>query len=214
MAAVRRVDDPNMSQVQTLVMNSGGFRSLIATATAVADVGADHVGILFIQDGRPNTRRRQTAFEKQFKHFGVRTAPMLPLTHLYGLEQGRTEAGPIHGVIRPQILLAAGQTARSLRAETMIWPNSVNGDTADIAIATEQVIICDHLAQIEGLVMPSIDTPLLDLTDVQLVELAAQLDVPYELGYVCEHNDDIPCQQCGGCQRLRSAFDAANVMMI
>lgn len=203
-----------MSKIKTLVMNSGGFRSLIATATAIADVGVDRVALLFIQDGRPNTKRRQIAFEKQSKHFGIKTAPLLPLPHVFGLEHGRTVPSPIHGVIRPQLLLAAGQTARSLRAETLIWPKSANGNTADIAIATEQVIICDHLAQIEGLVMPSIDTPLLDLTDVQLVELAAQLDVPYELGFACEHGGDTPCQQCGGCQRLRAAFDAANMMMV
>ena len=202
----------DVAQIQTLVMNSGGLRSMVATAMAIQDVGVEAVGLLHISDGRSNATRRKVAFEKQAEHYKIGQRHVLPMPHLFGLEQGRFDEWPLIGVVRPQLLFAAGQVARTLRAKTLIWPLSCDGDDRLIALASEQMIICEHLAQIEGMIAPGVDAPLLELTDVQLVEIAAQLDAPLAMAFSCETKDETPCGNCPACRRRQSAFDAAHVL--
>ncbi len=57
-----------------------------------------------------------------------------------------------------------------------------------------------------------IETPLLELTDQQVVELGGQLDVPWKLAWSCQFHGDKPCRVCDPCRRRQRAFDAAGVI--
>ena len=116
---------------------------------------------------------------------------------------------------RPQLLLAAVAEARHQQAEAVVWPVSLNGDSAAIALATEQAVLCEHLAEAEvdtAGQTPRIETPLAEMTDQQVIELGSQLGVDWKLAWSCNRAGEQPCMACAGCRRRSQAFDKAGVV--
>ena len=113
---------------------------------------------------------------------------------------------------RPQLLLAGLAEARHQQAEAVIWPVSLNGDAQQGAQATEQSVLCEHLAESESEQTPRIETPLLEMTDQQVVELGGQLGVDWQLAWTCTRPGEHPCRACGGCRRRQQAFDKAGIV--
>ena len=68
--------------------------------------------------------------------------------------------------------------------------------------------------------MQILQTPLLELTDREMVELGAQLDSPFELSWTCFLGGDPgvpaaqrrPCRMCDGCKRRKAAFEGAGMV--
>jgi 7-cyano-7-deazaguanine synthase in queuosine biosynthesis len=102
--------------------------------------------------------------------------------------------------------------ARFQQAERVVWPAAYNGVVKAMARGTEQVVLCEHLADLEGGPMPRIETPLLELADQQLIELGGQLGVPWDLAWSCLGDGDRMCRVCPACRRRKAAFDAAGVV--
>ena len=94
--------------------------------------------------------------------------------------------------------------AVELGAARLIWPVQVNGDVEKASQITEQIVLLSHLFELEHADLPRIDTPLLELTDQQVIELGGQFDVPWKLAWTCQFPGDKPCRVCDRCQRRKA----------
>lgn len=159
---------------------------------------------------------RRQHMRKQAQTLGVTRVTERSVQHLFGHGYGRApDGGPMGMLTRPQVLLAAIAEARYQQAEAVIWPVSVNADAQQGAQATEQAILCQHLAEAESVgedQQPRIETPLIEMTDQQVIELGSQLDVDWSLSWSCSRPGETPCMACAGCRRRSQAFDQAGVV--
>ncbi|WP_432798778.1 7-cyano-7-deazaguanine synthase [Poriferisphaera sp. WC338] len=202
-----------MAYSQVLILNSGGLRSLVATAVTLQDAIKTRGSLLHIIDGRENNIVRSAHLQSQADHFSTPRVIEIDLPHLFGHGHGKQPDGsPMGSLTAPQYLLAALQQARFLQSERIIWPCSFNQDMKTIARATEQMLLLDHLADLEGVPMPRIETPLIELTDKQIIELGAQLDVPWQFGWSCLTQNPKPCRACPACLRRKQAFQSAGLI--
>ena len=196
-----------------MILNNGGLRSLVATAIARAQDPAPRLTLLHIDDGREARATRIVHVRRQAKNLGVTRITELSIPHLYGHGYGQLpDGGPMGVLARPQLLLAALAEARHQQAGSVVWPISVNGQTREAAQATEQAMLCEHLAQTEQEPAPRIDTPLAEFTDQQVIELGGQLEVDWTLAWCCNRPGERPCRACAGCRRRHTAFDRAGIV--
>jgi 7-cyano-7-deazaguanine synthase len=213
-----RANDPvadkrGMAKSHAMILHSGGLRSLVATALAIENDGSARLTLLHINDGRDTAHERLDHTHRQAEHFSIKRIHQLDLSHLYGHGQGHGPDGePMGSLVVPQLLLAASSQARFLQAQTVIWPKSCEGQVKAIAQATEQAMLADQLGDIEQGGVPRILTPLLELTDRQLIELGAELEVPWNLSWSCQGSAEIPCRACPCCRRRKAAFQLAGVI--
>ena len=196
-----------------VVMHNGGVRSLVACALLLGDEPAPRLTLVHIDDGRDARLTRRSFMRKQAQALGITRVTELAVPHLFGHGYGRApDGGPLGQLTRPQLLLAAIAEARYQQAEAVVWPISVNGDATRGAQATEQAVLCEHLAQNEAETSPRIETPLIEMTDQQVIEVGGQLGVDWSLAWSCARPGETPCQACGGCRRRSQAFERAGVI--
>lgn len=188
------------------------------------------VVLLHINDGRENAAIRQECFRRHAQHYRLRELIELDLPHLHSNRYTtRQDPGHAAALRRPQMLITALSQAMELNAAALIWPVQFNGDFGAISRVTEKILLVRHLAQLELAAslptsgtttsgpavpmqeLPAIETPLLDLTDRQLIELGAHVDAPWHMAWTCERAASIPCRICGPCRRRRAAFESAGV---
>lgn len=202
-----------MSTAHLAILNSGGPRSLVAAALALRGPEKVRVTLVHIVDGRDNAVLRLEHVRQQAEALGITRVAELDLPHLFGHGQGAGPEGrPIGTVAAPQMLLAAVAHARQVQAQRLVWPISAAGDLKAIARATEQMTLCGHLCDLEGVPMPLIEAPLLEFTDRQVVELGAQLGVSWYLGRSCLGGVERPCRTCAACRRRAAAFEEAGLL--
>lgn len=204
-----------MAKPLAIILHSGGLRSLVATALTIENDDSARLTFLHINDGRDNAHVRLDHTHRQAEHFSITHVHQLDLSHLYGHGKGKGKGpdGALTGsLVAPQTLLAALSQARFLQADQVIWPKSCGGEVKAIAQATEQAMLADQLGDIEQGGAPRILTPLLELTDRQVVELGAELEVPWHLSWSCQGSADIPCRMCPGCKRRKAAFASACIV--
>lgn len=196
-----------------VVMHNGGLRSLVTCALLLSDEPPPRLTLVHLDDGREARLTRGKFVRKQAQAMGITRVTELSAPHLFGHGYGRApDGGPLGMLTRPQLLLAALAEARHQQAEAVVWPISVNGDPQQGALATEQAVLCDHLAETEAEQTPRIETPLVEMTDQQVIELGAQLGVDWALAWSCTRPGEQPCMACGGCRRRQQAFDKAGVV--
>lgn len=196
-----------------VVLNNGGVRSLVACALLLSDDPAPRLTLVHIDDGRDARLTRRNFMRKQALALRITRVTELAIPHLFGHGYGRApDGGPLGQLTRPQMLLAGIAEARYQQAEAVVWPISVNGDAVQGAAATEQAVLCEHLAQNEAESSPRIETPLAEMTDQQVIELGGQLGVDFSLAWSCARPGETPCQACGGCRRRGYAFEKAGVI--
>jgi 7-cyano-7-deazaguanine synthase in queuosine biosynthesis len=202
-----------MAQRPAVILASGGIRSLVTTAVVLSVAEKTKLILLHIKDARPNAPVRLDYVHRQAEHFGVHELIELELPHLkpeeFTIDTGGTPPPPL---VRPQILLVALAQAMEIGAGRLIWPVQVNGDYDTIARVTEQMVLLQHLAQLEHPTLPTVETPLLELSDAQMIQLGGQLDVPWPMAWTCTMRGDQPCRICEACRRRRMAFEAAGMI--
>jgi 7-cyano-7-deazaguanine synthase len=205
-----------MPQPPTLILASGGIRSLVTTAVVASHADKTRPILLHLRDGRPNAAVRLGYVRRQAEHYRVSTLIELELPHLKSEEFAPDKEGSpgigATSLVRPQMMLVALAQAVELGAGKLIWPAQVNGDYDAIARISEQLVLIQHLAQLECPGLPTIETPLLELTDAQMVQLGGQLETPWQLAWTCVLRSDTPCRVCEACRRRRAAFDAAGMV--
>lgn len=207
-----------MASNHVLILSSGGLRSLVATALVLQPGEKTKVTLLHVADGRDNAPARFEHVRKHAEAYNIARVGQLELPHLYtqvAAPAGDTRARVAVGtLVEPQLLLAALAYAKQQGAQRVVWPCSCNAELKPMSRATEQSVLCGHLAELAGPggATPVIDTPLLEYTDRQIVELGAQLDVSWRLAWSCQGKGDTPCRNCPACRRRAAAFDAAGVL--
>lgn len=199
-----------------MLLHNGGLRSLVASALLLSDEEPPRLTFLHVDDGREARMTRRKHVRRQAEALGVTRVTELSVPHLFGHGYGRSpDGGPMGMLTRPQLLLAAVAEAKHQQAEAVVWPISVNGDVQAGALATEQSVLCQHLADAEvdaSGQTPRIETPLAEMTDQQVIELGGQLGVDWSLAWSCIRPGDKPCGACGGCRRRAQAFEKAGVI--
>jgi len=196
-----------------MMLHNGGLRSLVAAALLLGDQPPPRLTFLCIDDGREARVTRRKHVRDQALALAVTRVTELSAPHLFGHGYGRApDGGPLGLLTHPQMLLAALAEARHQQAESVVWPVSVNADAHLGAQVTEQSILCQHLAEAEAPQQPRIETPLIEMSDQQVIELGGQLGVDWTLAWSCIRPGDKPCMACGGCRRRAQAFDSAGIV--
>lgn len=195
----------------TVILASGGIRSLVATASVLSAERPGKVSLLHIRDGRENAPTRHQYAHLQAEHYRLPSTLELELSHLQA-DPVLHAQGAWAPLVRPQILLVGLAQAAEWQADKLVWPTAFNGDYAMIARITEQIVLLQHLAELEQPNLPHIETPLLELTDKQMIELGDQLGVPWQTAWSCLLQGDHPCSACDGCRRRKQAFASAGVI--
>lgn len=201
-----------MAKPSAIILSSGDLRSLVASALVAAEQHPPRLIVLWMADGRPAQSARKDHAHRQAEHVGADRVIDLTLPHPppSASRQAEWSTGtPRPALARAQLLVTAVAHAVELNAQSVIWPAQYDGDFAKIARATEQVELVSHLAGMDHADAPPILTPLVELTDRQLIELGGQLDVPWRIAWSCQVQDATPCRACAGCQRRYAAFTAA-----
>ena len=202
-----------MPSQHVAILNSGGLRSLVATALTCSSGEKLRITLLHVLDGRENTATRLEYVRRQAEFFSIYHVHEIKMPHLFGHGFGKSPTGePMGTLASAQILIAALGHARFNQAEKIIWPASFNCEPKAMAKATEQILLCEHLAQIEGSPMPALNDPLLEMTDQQIIELGGQLQVPWRLAWSCTNQNKSPCRTCPACRRRKNAFEKAGVI--
>lgn len=202
-----------MSAPWVLILNSGGLRSLVATAMLRSETQKQRLSLVHIVDGRDNVRNRLAHAQRQAERYRTGAVVELDLPHLYGHGRGKHPDGrPLGALTLPQVTMVALAHAWLEQAQRVIWPGSCNGEPRAMARATEQLELCTHLMELESEPRPTVAAPLLEMSDQQIVELGAQLEVEWKLAWSCLLAGDAPCLACPGCRRRKAAFDKAGLI--
>jgi len=196
-----------------MLLSSGGLRSLVATGLTLANQENIRLTLLHVQDERDNAIVRRDYVRRQAEHFSISRVSELDLPQAYGHGHGRGPQGePLGTLVTPQMLLAGLAEAYRQQAVRLIWPGSYNADARAMGRGSEQLLLCQHLTEAEPTPMPELEAPLLEMSDQQVVELGAHLEVPWELAWSCQEQGERPCRSCGGCRRRKAAFEAAGIV--
>jgi len=196
-----------------MVLASGGLRSLVAIALTLANHDTAGLTLLHFGDGRPNALTRRQHLHRQAEHFAIPRVTELQLARAYGHGYGQGPNGePLGTLVQPQMLLAGLAEARWRQAARLVWPIACNAETPAMTRATEQMMLVQHLAEAEATGPATIEAPLLEMSDQQVIELGGQLQVPWQLAWSCLDDGEQPCRACPACRRRRAAFDAAGIV--
>lgn len=193
-----------MNPPTTLVMSSGGLRSLVATATVAKTA---HPALLFIHDGRAGESLHHRAFLGQADHFEIKHRIELQLPHLHAGGTGG-EDKQIEPLAHLQMLTVAAGQAAKLGAGTLIWPVSVGEHFDTLAAIAESLVLLEHAVQLETGKSLKILTPLIELSLRQVVELGRQMQLPWQLTRTCATAAEKPCEACAACLARAEAFAA------
>ncbi len=197
-----------MSAPITMILSGGGLRSLVATALALSPSEGARVMLLHLRDQRPAAPERQAYVRKLALHYKI------ALLEVEGLRPVAPAPAALSGdlrqlhLLRMQMLTMGLVNALEYGATTLVWPVSCDGDYAGIARAQEQIILAQHLAELEHTPLPMVQTPLLELSDRQVLEVGHRLKTPFHLAWSCQSHALSPCRNCQGCRRRKAAFDA------
>jgi 7-cyano-7-deazaguanine synthase len=197
----------------TLLLASGGVRSLVATASILSQPKPPRLMCLHMRLDSPDGPRRRERMHQQCEHYKLAQAVELSLPRQEAGPRPPThEPGARPPLLRPRLLLAAVSHALLHGAQSVIWPGQFGEEFDAIARITEQMVLVQHIAQIESNTDIVIDTPLLELSDPQVVELGSHLNVPWELAWSCQLGGELHCGACPGCLRRRQAFETAGIV--
>ncbi|MHC4948666.1 MAG: 7-cyano-7-deazaguanine synthase [Planctomycetota bacterium] len=123
---------------------------------------------------------------------------------------GLDDFAPEEGLFESHLLLQAVTVARQVGCRRIVWPRHVGPDPERVGVVVERATRVAELAAIDEPRPPAvIDVPLVDLTDVQVAELADDSGGPMRAFWPCETGGEEPCGRCPGCQRWRDAFEQA-----
>ncbi|MFG0250329.1 MAG: hypothetical protein ACF8OB_15700, partial [Phycisphaeraceae bacterium JB051] len=160
-----------MAKFDTMILNSGGLRSLVVTAMAVREMDPELVALVHYAQRQPNSRHRTQMMEKQAEHFGIKTIVRSEMASLIprpgtAVRDDNDPSPPTF--YRPQIMLAALAQAIEYKVKRLIIPYQCNAVHQQIAKITEQATLVQHTAELdyEG-ELPPLDMPILDMTDRQ-----------------------------------------------
>lgn len=182
-----------MAGIKPIVLiNDGGMDGLVASGMLRDETRVVEV---FVRTGREGEGRWWDCFERQVEGNGHRTE-VLEMRHLV-VGAGKSEKGAALGELG--MLTGAAGLAVERGAKALVWPVRVGADADRVARITETLILLGDLIEVECGERLAIETPLLELTDQELVEVGVQMGVDWGLSRSCVEDEAEPCTQCEGC---------------
>lgn len=204
-----------MPKFDTMILNSGGLRSLIVTAMAVREIEPEHVAIIHFTQRQPNSRNRTQAMEQQAGHYHIDQivrSEMASLIPRPGTAVREDNAPDPPTFYRPQMLLAAIAQAIEFKVKRLVVPYQCNAAHDPMARITEQATLVQHIAELEfDGDLPPLDMPILDMSDRQLIELGGQMSVPWQMSWSCRQAGEQACGGCEACIRRTRGFKEAGI---
>ena len=200
-----------MAKQRVLILNSGGVKSLVATASRAE---AAQVCLMFVDDGRPSTRYGHEAYMQQAEHFEVSQRFFMSVgpTWLAELNAQREvidgQRSPLGAV---QLLMAGLDAAIRSRCERVVWPICLGHDFDQLAWLTETIQLVQHQLALQNHEAVQVDLPFVELELPEVLRLGAQLDVPWEMARTCRADAEKACGQCRWCRQRATDFVIAGV---
>ncbi len=221
----------------TLILSAGGLASLVALsldrsqrdreAASGAKRKPKSPGLVYVHDGREAGRQRLEHARQMADFFGIPAVLELAVPHLHGPAAGLAAPRGADGatsvpLAAPQMLLAAFALAERIQAKRLVWGVRKGGDPAGLALAMEQAALVQHLrdacrganpnAPSDAALDIALDTPLLEFTTPQMLDLGERAQASWGLAWSCLLPGSKPCGACAGCRQRRRDFDAAGVV--
>lgn len=154
---------PYASQAPSLLIEDASLASLVAAAAA----SSPHLitpWVLTVGDGADD--RRLDAASRKAELFGCQ-----PPVSAQPICDGPYQAS--------RLLLAACEAAASRGLAKVVWPAAFGLDVDSLADAIDLARLISHVSLVQGgPTAPTVEIPLADLTDAQLVEAAIDLAAP------------------------------------
>lgn len=210
-----------MAKALTVVLCSGGLRSLICAGVAAREF---RVALLHLRDQRATSAQTLAAFEQQVaffkpvKHWVIDAAFLRQMTlppETAGLITSTSSdpQAPLIPLRELNLLAMAAGFARQLKASAIFWGAQFDPKSSDaLSRNIELVQVYNQLLEMLTPDAPlTIRTPLMGLEDHQAVELGYQINVPFGSSWSCQIPGDRPCQSCAACTRRARAFRAAQL---
>jgi 7-cyano-7-deazaguanine synthase in queuosine biosynthesis len=198
----------------TLILGSGGIRSLVATAMLLSRTEPPRLVPLHFRDDSARGNICREYVRRQAEHFKLKGVLELDVAKLNHATAPSSTSGPPAKapLFQARTLLSSLAQAAAIGATHVVWPGQFKGDFDRVSRAAEMIVLAQHLAQLELPSVPQIETPLLELDDAEVIELGQQLQVPWTLAWSCDHGGDQPCGACHGCRSRKSAFESAGAV--
>lgn len=236
------VDDWHMRQkvLDPLIVSDGGLASLVAVWREIARAGHDRAG-------RPQVRVREE-LEAVVRGNGpagatIWLAPGLSRQASAAVERQAELAGFDLDIRKPSVLSTGGDgmagnalllSACAIAIDRglgkVVWPVHLGAEAGDRAVDVhDRANMVSHLAAIDlprqgGVGEIRVEAPLVELPDVELLDLALDLDAPvprpvrgaaaFGRGqgacWWCERGGDAQCGVCGSCGRWGVAWGAVD----
>lgn len=215
------------NSIDTLVTLSGGMDSTVCATLAVREKGAAHVAALHVSYGQRTEAREQRAFTEICDRLGIQRRLMVrnqALSQIGGSALTDSSlavpiAGPEIGAHVPityvpfrnaHFLSVAVSWAEVLGAHE-IYIGAVAQDSSGYPdCRPEYYEAFNRLIQAgtkEGDIR--IQTPLIALKKVEIVQRGLELNAPFELTWSCYSREDRACGVCESCALRLRAFEAA-----
>jgi 7-cyano-7-deazaguanine synthase len=208
-----------MAKDLAIVLNNGGINAAVATALAAQK----YRPVLVYAEGaagRAGTRTR-AAYDQQVAHFKPYREHTLAMPFLAGIAAPSTSAGTtadprLKTPVAPQLLDLMPLVALALRfaahynAAAVYCGLRLGPSLDELATATEYGQIWNELIQLPcALPELTVEWPLLELEQWQVVDLAAQVNAPMDKTWSCLEDGKEPCGVCVGCRAREAAFTQA-----
>lgn len=232
---MKRISTPP-AHGHTLIINDGSLGGLLACwsegvvrsnlVNAGASPAASGLTAWMPADDRPCFKRRRAVVESQVELCALAGWSDRQLLRAEGLAAALPE-GAAAGVRATTLLLCACLEARARGLTRIVWPVHLGGigngggdgqdrqleelaAAADRALLVSQLMVVDsagsHAPGHSPALLPRIETPYIDFTDAQLMDLALDMDAPLGSCWWCVNDQETPCEQCAQCMRWREAL--------
>lgn len=185
-----RDPDRNDEKNTSILLTRGDVESLVCTLIAEQE-STSRLRLLHLKRDGANAGQRERSARLQAELMEQDLEIMPPNNHLPPMAQ---ELG-----LALQAVEGSG---------VVIWPLRCGPDATAVAEGLELARHMSHAWSLSTRQEPiSILTPIIDLDECQVLELALDLNGPLGASWPCEEGGAAPCGDCEGCQPWRSAAE-------
>ena len=211
---------------KSVVLVSGGMDSCV-TAT-IANNESNQIAFLHANYGQRTENRELKAFHGIAKFFNVTNKLILDFTHLSKIggssltdfsidvptaDLDNDEIPNSYVPFRNANILSAAVSWAEVLEANSIYIGAVEEDSSGYPDCRRSFYDAFEKTIVEGTkpnTQIKIDTPLINLSKMDIINIGVQLNSPIELSWSCYQNEDVPCGICDSCSLRERGFKLAN----